>query len=238
MRVIQLWRYPVKSMQGESLDAVDVAELGLAGDRTFALRDLTTGLTLTARREPSLLFASGHLVDGHAVVRMPDGVETDSDDVLSAWIGRDVALVAAADDTARVVYEIAADAEREADSDWRTWNGPRGAFHDSAKARVSIIGEDTLGEWPVRRFRPNVLVGGGDEGALVGATVRAGSTTLEVMKQIDRCVMITRPQPAGIERDLDVLLTVNRDRGTFVGVGALVRAAGRLAVGDQMARIS
>lgn len=238
MRVVQLWRYPVKSMQGETLDAVDVAELGLAGDRSFALRDLTTGLTLTARREPSLLFASGHLVDGRAVVRMPDGVETDSDEVLSAWIGRDVALVAAADDTARVIYEIADDAEREADSDWHTWNGPRGAFHDSAKARVSIIGEGTLDEWPVRRFRPNVLVSGGDEDGLVGAAVRAGGTTLEVIKQIDRCVMITRPQPGNIERDLDVLRTVNRNRATFLGVGALVRGGGRLAVGDELERIS
>ena len=237
MRVVQLWRYPVKSMQGELLDAAEATELGLVGDRSFALRDLTTGLTLTARREPSLLFAEGRLVDGHAVVRMPDGVETDSDEVLSAWIGRDVALVGAAGDTARVTYEIADDAEREAESEWRTWQGPRGAYHDSARARVSIIGEETLRDWPVRRFRPNVLVSGGEEDALVGATVELGGATLEVIKQIDRCVMITRRQPGGIDRDLDVLRAVNRDRATFLGVGALVRGAGAIAVGDELGRI-
>ncbi|MCU1398995.1 MAG: hypothetical protein JWN62_2104 [Acidimicrobiales bacterium] len=234
MRITQLWRYPVKSMQGEPLAAAEIGSLGIVGDRAWALRDLTTGLTLTARREPSLLFASGRIVDGHAVVRLPGGVETDADDVLSAWIGRDVALVAAADDEGGT-YEIATDAEREDDSPWRTWTGPGGAFHDSARARVSIIGEQTLREWPVRRFRPNMLVDGGSEDALVGSVVRVGSAVeLDVIKQIDRCVMITRPQPDGIERDLDVLRTVNRERGTFLGVGALVNLGGTVAVGDEI----
>jgi uncharacterized protein YcbX len=35
-RVIGLWRYPVKSMAGQSLDAVDVSWNGLAGDRRWA----------------------------------------------------------------------------------------------------------------------------------------------------------------------------------------------------------
>ncbi|MFO0953430.1 MAG: MOSC N-terminal beta barrel domain-containing protein [Isosphaeraceae bacterium] len=42
-RVAALWRYPVKSMKGEDLDAVDVTPSGLLGDRAFALIDVETG---------------------------------------------------------------------------------------------------------------------------------------------------------------------------------------------------
>jgi len=38
-QVIELWRYPVKSMLGEQLDAVEVNQRGLAGDRTYAVVD-------------------------------------------------------------------------------------------------------------------------------------------------------------------------------------------------------
>ncbi|MGD9703867.1 MAG: MOSC domain-containing protein [Acidimicrobiia bacterium] len=239
MRIEQLWRYPVKSLQGEPVAAIDVGSRGLAGDRSWALLDHATGLTLTARRVPELLFATG-VLDGDGQrpqvhVRLPDGTETDDDGALSRWLGRDVALVAAADDRAGT-YEIAVDAEREDTADWVTWTGPTGSFHDSKRTQVSIIGRETLRDWSVRRFRPNVVVTGGDEDGLVGRTVTSGSSSLalDVVKRIDRCVMVTRPQPGGIERDLDVLRTVNRERDTFLGVGALVRGTGTVAVGDEL----
>jgi uncharacterized protein YcbX len=50
MRVVELWRYPVKSMQGEQLDVADVGTAGIVGDRQWALVDSSTGLALTARR--------------------------------------------------------------------------------------------------------------------------------------------------------------------------------------------
>src|SRR5207302_1081822 len=37
--VVSLWRYPVKSMMGEELNATDVTEHGLLGDRVYALLD-------------------------------------------------------------------------------------------------------------------------------------------------------------------------------------------------------
>src|SRR5712691_9174271 len=41
--VVGLWRYPVKSMMGEELNAAEVTERGLVGDRHFALVDGSTG---------------------------------------------------------------------------------------------------------------------------------------------------------------------------------------------------
>jgi uncharacterized protein YcbX len=76
------------------------------------------------------------------------------------------------------------------------------------------------------------VVAGGDERDLVGRTIRSGGAELEVVKEIDRCVMVTRPQPGGIERDKDVLLQVHRRRDGHFGVGCLVTTPGPIAVGD------
>src|SRR3989475_7457617 len=44
-----LWRYPVKSMMGEELNAADVTERGLRGDRAYALVDRADGKVATAK---------------------------------------------------------------------------------------------------------------------------------------------------------------------------------------------
>src|SRR5437762_8528893 len=47
--VVGLWRYPVKSMMGEEVNAADVTERGLVGDRQFAVVDATTGKVAGAK---------------------------------------------------------------------------------------------------------------------------------------------------------------------------------------------
>lgn len=47
--VVSLWRYPVKSMMGEELNASDVTDRGLLGDRTLALIDTETGKVVSAK---------------------------------------------------------------------------------------------------------------------------------------------------------------------------------------------
>ena len=59
MRVLELWRYPVKSLQGQRLAEAEIGALGIAGDRGWALFDRDSGLGLTARRVPELLFGCG-----------------------------------------------------------------------------------------------------------------------------------------------------------------------------------
>ncbi len=47
--VVSLWRYPDKSMLGEEMNAVDVTERGLLGDRAFALLDSSNGKVVSAK---------------------------------------------------------------------------------------------------------------------------------------------------------------------------------------------
>ena len=235
MRVTEIWRFPVKSMGGETLLDATVTELGIAGDRGWSIYDVATGTTLTARRTPELLYASSRLVADDLVITLPDGSEVGEDGGarLSAWLGRDVELRAAGEhnlDTGGV-YEVPLDPEN--DAEWVSWTGPGGAFHDSAKTRLSLVSTATLRDWDRRRFRTNVIVDASGEDGFVGRRISIGDVTLDVTKQVDRCVMVSRPQP-GVERDLQVLKTINTERATFLAVGCLVAEPGLLALGDEV----
>ena len=236
VRVSQLWRYPVKSLQGERLDAVRVTPDGLEGDRRFAIFDLETGFGLTARRRPELLFASARVrEDGGVEITLPDGSAATDDGALSAWLGRPVALRGAeAGGDALRRYEDVEDPDDEASSAWSPFEGAGGAFHDEAGARVSLVSHATVADWDPRRFRSNVLLDGEGEEALVGSRASLGDAVLDVGMRIQRCVMVTRAQPGGIERDLTVLRAVARERDACLAVGALVARPGVVRVGDAL----
>jgi uncharacterized protein YcbX len=76
-----------------------------------------------------------------------------------------------------------------------------------------------------------VIVDGEGEDAFVGHRIRVGAVEAEVTKQIDRCVMTTRPQP-GVDRDLDVLRTINKERAGNLAIGCVVTTPGAIALGD------
>ncbi len=234
MRVKELWRYPVKSLQGERLHEALVTTEGLDGDRRYAIFDQATGLGLTARRVPELLFASASLTaDGGVRITLPDGSAADGDDALSGWLGRRVALRSAGEDAGRRYADVIA-FEREQSSAWRAFEGAPGPFHDSSRARVSLVSTQTIGTWDRRRFRPNVLLEGAGEDALIGSSVSLSEAVLDIGGTIKRCVMITRPQPGGLDRDLDVLRTIARQRSACLAVGALITRPGIVRIGDEL----
>lgn len=111
--VVELFRYPVKSMLGERVETSEVTDRGLAGDRAYALMDAETGKIVSAKR-PRLW---GRMFDLHAAygssptpgspanveVKLPDGTmvsTTDSafDQRLSDALGRKVSLVSTTED--------------------------------------------------------------------------------------------------------------------------------------------
>lgn len=233
MQLREIWRFPVKSMGGERLDEVDAGQTGLAGDRGFALFDTHTGFGLTARRVPEMLYASASLrPDGTARITMIDGSEATDDRDLSDWLGRSVVLRSAEEPGTRR-YENPADFEDE-HGVWEPFDGSRGAFHDTAGASFSLLSLGTIGSWERRRFRANLIVDGDAEDDLVGRHVTIGSAELDVRLRIARCVMVTRPQPDGIGRDLEVLRRIHRERGGDLAVGGVVASPGHFRVGDEM----
>lgn len=104
-RVKEVWRYPLKSMAGERLEAAGVGARGLYGDRGWALRDEKAGEMRGAKMNPALMLCAARYreepaADGappHADITLPDGTETSTDDSavnerLSELVGRTVTL--------------------------------------------------------------------------------------------------------------------------------------------------
>ena len=231
MRVRQLWRYPVKSLQGERLDEASVEALGIAGDRRWALFDRDTGLGLTARRVPELLFGSARIgPDGGVQVVLPDGRVTTDEDVLSSWLGRRVELRTAGDEVP--TYESPVEEDAPDPAEWLQWEGAPGPFHDSPRIRLSLISTGTLGTWDARRFRANVVLDGAGEEELRGQEAVLGDARLRFGVLIPRCVMTTRPQPGGIARDTSVLKTIHREHDGLLAVRAAVLGPGTVRTGD------
>ena len=233
MILSEIWRYPVKSVGGESLTTAQIDHAGIAFDRGWSILDEASGNNLTARRTPELLLATARVEGNQVVITLPDGTETAEDSVLSSWLGGDVSLVRATPSTGGT-FENPMDFEN--DADWVSWDGPTEAFHDSARNRISLVSVATMGEWAPARFRINLIISGAEaraEDAWVERTLQIADAELAVTKRIGRCVMVTRPQPC-IERDLDVLRAINKGHSGDLGVAMVPTGPAILTVGDQV----
>ena len=109
--VVSLWRYPVKSMMGEELNATEVTDRGLLGDRSYALVDSSDGKVASAKNPkkwPGLFdfraAFGGDVRAGAAMppvrITTPDGTVISSehgelDDTLSRVLEREVTFTAA-----------------------------------------------------------------------------------------------------------------------------------------------
>jgi len=249
VRVAELWRYPVKSMQGERLVSADLEPDGIAGDRTWALQDMVTGKVLTGRREPRLLQATARLDPaGGPVVALPDGTRVEgsgaaADDALSDWLGRRVRMVAAAG-----VRDAVAECFEDATDDSSAvleWTLPVGRFVDLMPLLLLTTASLRTGQrlhpagaWHVRRFRPNVLVEAEGDGwledAWCGELVLLGAATLAPQQGCTRCTMVTRPQ-GELPDDRDIFRTLARQHRAQFGVWSTVLAPARINIGDAVA---
>lgn len=95
MHVSELWRYPVKSMLGERVEAVDVVADGIAGDRAWATRDEVRGGIRGAKKIGGLMRLAAAYRDGPGSpvdITLPDGST-----VRAGADGTDAAVSAALD---------------------------------------------------------------------------------------------------------------------------------------------
>jgi uncharacterized protein YcbX len=101
--IVEIWRYPVKSMGGERLDRCEVGRLGIPGDRGWAIRDDGVGEIRGAKKLPFLMQCMARYLEEpaaaipHVAMTLPDGSELRSDDAhvserLSAVAGKPVSL--------------------------------------------------------------------------------------------------------------------------------------------------
>lgn len=246
MKATALWRYPVKSMQGERRDSIRVSERGVDGDRRFGILDPASGTILSAKKEGRLLQARALLAGVELTIRLPNGETAMGtgprvDAALSGWLERPVHLIEAREG-GRATYEMPADFEDDR-SEPVSWQGPKGSFADSsavhllttASLRAMAAERPDLG-WQPARFRPNILIETEFEGCIeqewIGRRVTVGDVVLHVHKACSRCVMTTRQQPGSIDRQLDVLRHVNTVHDTKLGVLARVVGEGTVSAGD------
>lgn len=256
--VAALWRYPVKSMMGEELNASVVTERGLLGDRAYALVDQETGKVASAKqpRKWAKLFefraAYVQPSGGNGLppvrITLPDGTIVTSDlpnlqEILSRELGREVALAASAPEAPSLEEywpDIEGLAFREVVTDEAM---PPGTFFDLAVVHVLATATiDRLrelypdGRFEVRRFRPNVVVTtdgrGFVENEWIGGTLALGDEVrLEVTGPCPRCVMTTLPQ-YDLPKDPGILRAAAKHNEANVGVYASVVSGGTVRRGD------
>jgi uncharacterized protein YcbX len=259
--VVSLWRYPVKSMMGEELNATEITERGLFGDRAYALVDSADAKVATAknpRKWPNLFDFRATFIEPACAdakvppvrIALPDGTnvashQSDLNQILSKALNREVRLAAAQRGTVNA-EEYWPDMEGLDHRDTVTdFTLPEETFFDCAM--VHLLTTATLdrlrelypqGRFEVRRFRPNIVVQlrSGEksfaENAWVGHTLAVGDgVRLSITGSCGRCVMTTLAQ-GDLSNDPGILRTAAQHNQAHVGVYAAVARAGTIRRGD------
>lgn len=209
MDIAELWRYPVKSLRGESLAAAELTELGIEGDRlVHVVRP--SGRVITARTHKHLLGLQGGLD--------PDGVPT-----IDGVPWNDPAALrlvrAATEPDAELVYD-------DGDGPERFDVLPISVATDGG---VAAVGVDR------RRFRANVYLDGVEglaERGFVGRALRLGEAVVGVRQVRGRCVMTTF-DPDTLEQDISVLQKIYFELDGRTALDCFVLEPGHVRVGDR-----
>ncbi len=225
--IAALFRYPVKSMAGESVETADLGWHGLDGDRRLALRrvDDRSGFPwLTASKLPDMIRFT-------PVRRGPGELPTH----LRTPEGEELELFSAG---------LAADITRRFGSPVEMVHLNRGIFDE---ASISVITSTTVGEVgrlsaqppDARRFRPNILIASSqgapfEEDGWVGGVLSFGegpdAAAVHVTNFDERCSMVNLHPDSALATP-DVLKAIVRVRNNKAGAYAAVTRRGRLTVG-------
>ena len=261
--VVSLWRYPIKSMMGEELNACEVTNRGLLGDRAYALVDPSNGKVVSAknpRKWPNLFDFRAAFPEPPRLgeplpplrITLPDGAAVGSDDSdcerkVSSVLGREVTLESSVPETPSL-EEYWPDMEgldyRETVTDEAM---PAGTFFDLAVIHLLTTATiDRLrelypqGRFEVRRFRPNIVVEPASdekefvENGWIGRTIAIGDEVrIKITEPCPRCVMTTLPQ-GDLPKDPGILRTAAQHNDVHVGVYASVLGGGSIRRGDEV----
>jgi MOSC domain-containing protein len=208
MQILEIWRYPVKSLRGERLGSAELRADGIQGDRLVQVY-ASDGHVITARNHPRLLGLSASLgADGEPLV---EGLRWSEPQACSA-------VRAATWSGARLVRNDGLD---------RFDQFPISLATDGA---VAALGADR------RRLRPNIVVGGVDglaERDWPGRRLRVGGAVVEAVKLRARCV-VTTFDPDTLEPDPSVLRRIVDEFDDEITLDCTVVVPGLVAAGDEV----
>src|SRR6266852_2534363 len=260
--IVSLWRYPVKSMLGEELNAAEVTNRGLRGDRAYALIDRSDGKVASAknpRKWPHLFDCRAVLADVPKTsikappvrIALPNGDIVNSEQpglnqIFSKMVRREVKLSAVADPQAGTAEEYWPDIEGLDHRDTVTdFSLPDGTFFDCAL--VHLLTTATLdrlralypqGRFEVRRFRPNMIVAtangetGFAENAWIGHVLAIGDDVRLNITGPCPRCVMTTLPQGDLPRDPGILRTAAQHNQVNVGVYAAVVRGGTIRRGD------
>jgi hypothetical protein len=246
MRVVRLYRHPVKGLSPEPLNSAHLVKGGhFPCDRLFALENGPSGFDPAAPSHlPKIKFLM--LMRNGALA----GLATHYDDaMMTLTIKRKGKLVAQGrldhpEGRAAIENYLTAFLGEEIRGPVRLLAAPDGhRFMDSKSGFVSLINlasvesiAEAAGE-PVDplRFRGNIHLADmapWAETELVGKTLTLGGAKLEILKMIDRCAA-TGVEPGTGVRDMDIVDTLRKTFGHIdCGVYARVLEGGEVKLGD------
>lgn len=223
-RVVSLHRYPVKSMLGEQVAALDVEGRGVVGDRRWSVRPANgkIGSGKSTRRfaaVPGLLMLRAQMAGDHVEILPPTGEAWRADDpatasALSLQLGQPVTL---AEETDVSHFD----------------DGPVSLI---GLASIAAIGAEAGHDIDPSRFRANLVIDGVRayaEDGWIGRRIDVGGATLEVTMRSVRCVMVDM-ETADLPAQSGNLLATSRANEMCVGVIARVVRLGRITVGDAL----
>jgi uncharacterized protein YcbX len=232
--LVEIRRYPVKSMGGEALDQVEIDARGLVGDRQYAVVD---GDGRFAAGKDSRRFRRRDHVFEYVASTGPDtgsntgpGTRTGSAVRIARADGHWTAGDASLDDE---LSERFGDPVRVL---------PEGQISHFDASPVSIVGTATL-DWCARelgvdadrrRLRTNLILETAEpfeEEGWIGRTVEIGTVSLAVTERVERCRTIDLAQD-GVATTTSWLKALGRSRELCVAVYADVAAPGQVTVGD------
>jgi uncharacterized protein YcbX len=247
MRVEQIYRYPVKGLSPEAMEAVALATgLGLPHDRRFAFAQ---GDNPFNAAEPAWLpkrhFAC--LMMNARVARVQAAFDPEAEAIALRAPGQPplLAPTGTAEGRAALGDWMTAFMGEEARGALHLAEAPGHAFTDIAPKAVSIIGLASVAELSARtgqaleplRFRANVYFSGGAPFAeldWMGQEILLGGARLKVFKRTQRCAA-TEVNPATAERDAKPPRALRELYGhADLGIYAEVLDGGRVAVGDAL----
>lgn len=230
--VAQLWRWPVKSMAGERVNAMRVDGRGAGGDRSHAVVHEHKGTVkpLTAREAPRLLAWSAaypfNLDAGLSPAHPPFAVVTAPDGHSYRW-GDPRLRTALADDLDRPI-ELTRDVQGIQDL-------PR-TLLVTTRASLDALGEELGGPMELRRFRPNLHLdldapAWAELGWEDGELRFEGGVRLRLLHPCERCAIPTR-DPDTQAKWPGLLRHLAAAHDQYFGINARVVTAGRIAAGE------